>query len=90
MEMKNITIPVDISPEIMIALNENEQDLKHYFQIGIAIMLFQEGKLTIGKAIQLSGLTRFEFEKALAKKNIPVSNPGIDQIFSDMEKLGNL
>ena len=74
----------------MIALNENEQDLKNYFQVGIAIMLFQEGKLTIEKAIQLSGITRFEFEKVLAKKNIPISNPSIDQIFSDMEKLGNL
>ena len=87
--MKNISIPVDISPEIMIALNENEQELKSYFQTGIAIMLFQEGKLTIGKAIQLSGLTRFEFEKVLSKKNIPVSNPSIDQVFSDMEKLND-
>ncbi len=88
--MKNISIPVDISPEIMIALNENEQDLKNYFQTGIAMMLFQEGKLTIGKAIQLSGLTRYEFEKVLTKKNIPISNPSIDQIFSDMDKLSDL
>ena len=29
--MKNISIPVDISPEIMIALNENEQELKNQF-----------------------------------------------------------
>jgi predicted HTH domain antitoxin len=82
--MNNISISVDITPEIMIALNENEQDLKNYIQVGIAIMLFQEGKLTIGKAIQLLGLSRFEFEKVLAKKNIPVSNPSIDQVFSDM------
>jgi len=88
--VKNITIPVNISPDIMFALNETEQELKCYFQTGIAIMLFQEGKLTIGKAIQLSGLTRYEFEKALAKKNIPISNPTIDQVFSDMDKLHNL
>jgi len=88
--MKNISIPVTISSEIMLALNENEQELKTYFQTGIAIMLFQEGKLTIGKAIQMSGLTRFEFEKALAKKKIPFSNPAADQVFSDMEKLSDL
>jgi len=34
--VKNIIIPLDISPEIMIALNENEQELKNYFQIGYA------------------------------------------------------
>lgn len=88
--MKNISIPVDISPDIMIALNENEQELKNHFQVGIAMMLFQEGKLTIGKAIQLSGLTRFEFEKNLTKNNIPISNQSIEQAFSDMEKLSDL
>lgn len=66
--MKNISIPVNISPEIMLSLNENEQELKNYFQVSIAIVLFQEGKLTIGKAIQLSGLSRYEFEKNLMTK----------------------
>lgn len=88
--MKNITIPVNISPDIMIALNETEQELKIHFQAGIAIILFQEAKLTFGKAVQLSGLSRFEFEKMLAKNNIPVSNQSIDQVMSDLDKLSDL
>lgn len=88
--MKKITIPVDISPEIMIALNESEQELKIHFQVGIAMMLFQEGKLTIGKAIQLSGLTRFEFEKSLIRNKIPISNQSMEQVISDMDKLSDL
>ena len=88
--MKNITIPVDISPDIMIALNESEQELKNHFQVGIAMMLFQEGKLTLGKAIQLSGLTRFEFEKSLVKNNMPIYNQSIEQVISDMDKLSDL
>ena len=54
------------------------------------MMLFQEGKLTLGKAIQLSGLTRFEFEKSLAKNNISVSELNIEQIMSDVDKLKDL
>jgi len=88
--VKNITIPVNISPDIMVALNETEQELKIHFQAGIAMILFQEGKLTFGKAVQLCGLSRFEFEKMLSKNNIPISNPTIDQVFSDMDKLHNL
>ncbi len=88
--MENIIIPVNISPEIMITLNESEQELKSHFQTGIAIMLFEEGKLTLGKAIQLSGLSRYEFEKKLAKKNIPLSNPSVNQVFADMQKLSDL
>ncbi len=85
--MPNIMIPVNISSDIMLALNENEQELKQYCQTSIAIMLFQEGKLTIGKAIQLSGLSRYEFEKELVKKNIPISNPNVSDVFSDVQKL---
>lgn len=88
--MQNIMIPVNISSEVMIALNETEQNLKDYFQTAIAIMLFQEGKLTIGKAIQLSGLSRYEFEKELTKKNIPISNTSLNEVFSDMQKLSDL
>jgi predicted HTH domain antitoxin len=53
-------------------------------------MLFQEGKLTLGKAIQLSGLTRFEFEKSLAKNKIPISNLNLEQIMADVTKLKSL
>lgn len=88
--MKNVSIPVDISSDIMLLLNESEQDLKNYFQLGIAIMLFREGKLTLGKAIQLSGLTRYEFEKNLIKRNIPIIATDTEQVFSDLNKMENL
>ena len=74
----------------MIALNESEQELKNHFQVALAMMLFQEGKLTIGKATQLSGLTRYAFEKALAKNNISISNPSFEQVMADVEKLKGL
>lgn len=88
--MRNITISVDVPSDLLVALNESEQELKSHFQMAIAVMLFHEGKLTMGKAIQLSGLTRFEFEKALAKHKIPVSELDTKQIMSDAEKLRNL
>ncbi|MBI4647584.1 MAG: UPF0175 family protein [Bacteroidia bacterium] len=88
--MRNITIPVNIPSDLLVTLNESEQELKSHFQTAIAIMLFQEGKLTIGKAIQLSGLTRFEFEKALANNKIPISGLNSDQVMSDVEKLKDL
>jgi predicted HTH domain antitoxin len=83
-------LPFDIPSDLLDALNETQQELKSHFQTATAMMLFQEGKLTIGKAIQLSGLTRSEFEKALAKNKIPVSLLDPDQIMSDVEKLRDL
>ncbi|HEX8195069.1 MAG TPA: UPF0175 family protein [Pyrinomonadaceae bacterium] len=38
----------------------------------IAILLFQEEKLTLGQASKLAELHQFEFQKELAKRRIPV------------------
>jgi predicted HTH domain antitoxin len=88
--MKTITIPVSVPSDIILALNESEQELKTSFQVAIAMMLFQEGRLILGKSIQLSGLTRYEFEKSLAKNNIPIAKLDLNQIISDEDKLKDL
>lgn len=78
--METITIPVDIPADFFATINETKEELKAHFQIKIAIMLFQEGKLTIEKAVQLSGLSRDEFEKMLNKNNILTSQFIMDDI----------
>ncbi len=40
----------------------------------VAIVLFQEEKLTLGQASKLAELHQFEFQKELADRNIPVHN----------------
>lgn len=81
------TISVDFPNDILLALNESEQDLKKWIKITLAIQLYKLQKLTIGKAAQLSGLSRLEFEKELSKNNIPISNLTEEDILNDIEKL---
>jgi predicted HTH domain antitoxin len=38
----------------------------------VALMFFQEEKLTLGQASNLAGLHQFEFQKELAKREIAV------------------
>jgi predicted HTH domain antitoxin len=38
----------------------------------VALVLFQEEKLTLGQASRLAGLHQFEFQKELLKRGIPV------------------
>jgi predicted HTH domain antitoxin len=38
----------------------------------VALMLFQEEKLTLGQASSLAGLHQFEFQKELAKREISI------------------
>ncbi|MFV0345013.1 MAG: UPF0175 family protein [Bacteroidales bacterium] len=88
--MKNITIPIDVSSDVMLTLNESEYELKKRFQATIVMALFKNEKLTFGKATQMSGLGRYEFEEMLSANEIPISNLSIDQVWSDIEELRDL
>lgn len=88
--MNTQTIKIDIPSDIFLALNENEQEFTQNMKIATAVQLFQNEKLTFGKATQLAGLSRFEFEKELSKRNIPFSNPSIELVFNDVDKLNNI
>jgi predicted HTH domain antitoxin len=43
--------------------------------------------LTIGKAAQLCGLSRLEFESLLSDNQISISNLTLDNVISDSKKL---
>lgn len=85
--MRVQTISVDFPNDILLALNESENDLKKRIKITLAIQLYKLQKLTIGKAAQLSGMSRFEFEKELSKNKISISNLNEEDVLSDIEKL---
>lgn len=81
------TISVDFPNDILLALNESENDLKKRIKVTLAIQLYKLNKLTIGKASQLSGLSRLEFEKVLSKNKISISNLTEEDVINDLNKL---
>ena len=85
--MNSQIISIDFPNDILLALNESESDLKQRIKLTLAIQLYKVQKLTIGKATQLSGMSRLEFEKALAKNGVPISSLTEDDVFDDMDKL---
>jgi predicted HTH domain antitoxin len=85
--MTTETIPIDVPAEYLISLNESEQELKSHFKVLIAMTLYLQGKLTIGKAAQYSGLGRKGFENYLADNSIPISNLTYEDIINDVQKM---
>ena len=68
------TVSIDFPNDILLAINESESELKKRIKLLLATQLYVSEKLTIGKAAQLSGLSRLEFEKELSKNKISISN----------------
>jgi len=85
--MNTQAITVDFPSDILLALNANENELKHDIKMSLAIRLYILQKLTIGKAAQIAGLSRLDFETALSDYGVPISNLTIDDVLNDVEKL---
>jgi predicted HTH domain antitoxin len=85
--MNTQSITVEFPSDILLTLNENENELKQNIKLSLAIRLYRLQKLTIGKAAQIAGLSRFDFETALSDNGVPISNLTIEDVINDIQKL---
>jgi predicted HTH domain antitoxin len=53
----------------------------------LAIKCYQRSLLSIGKAAELAGMSKINFEIYLSENRIPVSNLDYSDISSDLKKL---
>ncbi len=85
--MNTQTITIDLPSDILLTLNENENELKQDIRFSLAIRLYKLQKLTIGKASQIAGLSRYDFEKLLSENDVPISNLTIDDVIKDSKSI---
>ena len=85
--MNTQTVSVEFPSDILLALNESENELKQDIKTALAIRLYSLQKLTIGKAAQIAGVSRLEFEELLADFGVPISNLTLGDVLSDYQKL---
>lgn len=76
------TISIEIPGEVMHAARMTPDDLKQE----LAIHLFQENKLSFGKARELAGLTVWEFQNLLGSRKIPI-HYGVEEYEDDLKTL---
>jgi predicted HTH domain antitoxin len=85
--MNTQAITVDFPSDILLSLNENEEELIKEIKLSLAIRLYRLQKLTIGKASQIAGMSRLDFETLLSDNGVPISNLTIDDVMKDNLKL---
>ncbi len=81
------TINIDLPADILLTLNESEKELKNRLKFSLALHLYIQQKITIGKAAQIAEMSRFQFESALSENNIPISTLGLEDVMNDIQKL---
>ena len=85
--MAQKVIQVSLPSDILSMLDESEDVLVKRIKISLAIQLYSEGKVTIGKAAQIADMPRLNFENLLADHQIPISSLAIEDVWDDIRKL---
>ncbi len=83
------TFFVEIPENISLSIKIPESELKGRLKVELAIRLYQKGILGFGKARELAGLNKWQFQEILAKENIPL-NYDIEELERDLETLRDL
>lgn len=83
------TISVEIPESISLSIKIPESELRGRLKVELAIRLYQKRILSFGKARELAGLNKWQFQEILAKENIPL-NYDIEELERDMETLRSL
>lgn len=75
---------VEMPDEVLAVLGTTKQHLSQKLKELAALKLFQEGKISSGKASELVGISRMEFIEVLAKNNIPFFRQIPDELAEDI------
>ncbi len=76
---------VEVPSELIGVSDYSEQDLK----IDVAILLYKRQVLTLARAARWVGMTRLEFQKALAERGLPI-NFSIEDFETDLKTLHSM
>jgi len=75
-QFANINVPVP--QEILLSLRVNDEEFAVQMKILTAIMLYENGKLSIGQAATFAGMEESDFIKLLGKHKISIFGSAAD------------
>ena len=77
-------ITIEFPEEVVKILNVPKNELSSELKVQIALYFYEKGKLSFGKARQLSGLSVWEFMERLKDNQIPIRYD-IEELKEDIE-----
>ncbi len=66
------TISVDFPKDLINIFKVREKDLSSHVRKSLAVELYRDGLISIGKAAEIAGISTWEMLEAIASKKIPI------------------
>ena len=79
-------IMVEIPDDLEVILKIDKKDIPKAVKLYLAIELYREGKISLGKASEIAGISKEEMMEVLSRKGIPI-NYDIEDLKEDIKRL---
>lgn len=66
-----MTVQLDISESVAASLRLPEPEIEPRLRLELALALYAQDILSFGKAVELSGISRYQFGDLLTQREIP-------------------
>ncbi len=80
-------ISLELSDEVLFSSLDEPETLSLAILTAAAVKLYQNGKLSSGKAAQLASLSRIEFFEKLSGADIPLYDPTPEEFAAELKTL---
>lgn len=88
--MNNIKLEIEVPEDILVNLKQSCDEFSKEMKLTMAINLYSKGKLSLGKAAELSGFSRLEFIDVLNFRGETIFNYAKDEIEDELQNLRKL
>lgn len=78
-------VVLEIPDEVLISLKETPSEISRKILLLSAIKLYQMGKLSSGRAAQLSGMSRISFLQSLSQYGAPIFDLTDEELKQDFD-----
>lgn len=88
--MNRVSVSIEIPRDLLGVLGVPRDQLKARLSELIAVELFREGKISSGKGAELLGVSRLDFIRMLAKRDIPYFTQSSDELADEIREIDSL
>lgn len=67
-------VPLDLPDSVLLATGQSADELAHEAKLLLALKLFELGRISSGRAAELSSLPRVEFLLTASRLGVPVAD----------------
>jgi len=88
--MNTLTLEMEISKDFLYTFDFKQDQVGDELKLLASIELYREHKVSMGKAAEFAGITKYIFMQELASREIPLIEYDIDEVIGEAEVLKNI